>query len=126
MNNLSNEPIDVPKFPSIDPDEVEKFSQIASEWWDTKGKFRPLHKFNPVRLSFIRATLVDHFGIDPKSRLPLEGLRLLDIGCGGGLVSEPMPICLFRSMPTLQAVTLSKVRPFTRCQRKVMPALSPI
>ena len=90
MNNLSNEPIDVPKFPSIDPDEVEKFSQIASEWWDTKGKFRPLHKFNPVRLSFIRATLVDHFGIDPKSRLPLEGLRLLDIGCGGGLVSEPM------------------------------------
>lgn len=90
MKNLSNGNREVPKFPSIDPSEVEKFSRIASEWWDTKGKFRPLHKFNPVRLGFIRETLTDHFRLDPKAHKPLEGLRLLDIGCGGGLVSVPM------------------------------------
>lgn len=90
VKNLSHEALEAPKFPSIDPSEVEKFSQMASEWWDPKGKFRPLHKFNPVRLGFIRDTLVDHFGLDRKARKPLEGLRLLDIGCGGGLVSEPM------------------------------------
>lgn len=76
--------------PSIDAEEVEKFSRIASEWWDTRGKFRPLHKFNPVRLTFLRETLVDHFGLDSVSVRPLEGLKLLDVGCGGGLVSEPM------------------------------------
>ncbi len=90
MNNLSNSTEQAPKFPSIDPSEVEKFSQIASEWWDPKGKFRPLHKFNPVRLGFIRETLVSHFGLDAKAQKPLDGLRLLDIGCGGGLVSVPM------------------------------------
>lgn len=90
MKNLSNAPNDAPKYPSIDPAEVEKFSRIAGEWWDVKGKFRPLHKFNPVRLSFIRDTIIEHFGIDPGSRRPLEGMRLTDIGCGGGLVSEPM------------------------------------
>ena len=90
MKNLSNSADQAPKFPSIDPSEVEKFSRIASEWWDTKGKFRPLHKFNPVRLSFIRETLVDHFDLDAKAHKPLTGLRLLDIGCGGGLVSVPM------------------------------------
>lgn len=87
LSDLSSE---APKSPSIDPAEVEKFSSIASEWWDTKGKFRPLHKFNPVRLGFIRETLVSHFGLDPKAQKPLSGLRLLDTGCGGGLVSEPM------------------------------------
>ena len=90
MKNLSNSASEAPNFPSIDPDEVEKFSRIASEWWDTKGKFRPLHKFNPVRLGFIRDTLVSHFGLDGRAIKPLSGLRLLDIGCGGGLVSEPM------------------------------------
>ncbi|HAE28317.1 MAG TPA: bifunctional 3-demethylubiquinol 3-O-methyltransferase/2-polyprenyl-6-hydroxyphenol methylase, partial [Hyphomonas adhaerens] len=79
-----------PRTPSIDPDEVEKFSSIAAEWWDPKGKFRPLHRFNPVRLRFIRETAERHFGIDPGKVMPLEGLRLLDIGCGGGLVCEPM------------------------------------
>ncbi|MEQ9314919.1 MAG: bifunctional 2-polyprenyl-6-hydroxyphenol methylase/3-demethylubiquinol 3-O-methyltransferase UbiG [Henriciella sp.] len=69
---------------------MAKFSAMAAEWWDPKGKFKPLHKFNPVRLGFIRDTLVDHFGLDGLSRKPLKGLRLLDIGCGGGLVSEPM------------------------------------
>lgn len=76
--------------PSIDEAEVAKFTAMAEEWWDTKGKFKPLHKFNPVRLGFIRDTVVAHFGLDPKARKPFEGLRFLDIGCGGGLVSEPM------------------------------------
>ena len=79
-----------PRVPSIDADEVAKFSAMAAEWWDPKGKFKPLHKFNPVRLGFIRDTAVAHFALDAQSRTPLKGLRLLDIGCGGGLVSEPM------------------------------------
>ncbi len=81
---------DEPVSPSIDADEVEKFSKIAAEWWDPKGKFRPLHKFNPVRLGFIRKRAEAHFGLEPGVKRPFEGLRLLDIGCGGGLVSEPM------------------------------------
>ncbi len=75
---------------SIDPAEVERFSRIAAEWWDPKGKFAPLHKFNPVRLAFIRDQALHRFGRDPKARRPFEGLRLLDIGCGGGLLCEPM------------------------------------
>lgn len=75
---------------SIDPQEVAKFSAIAAEWWDPKGKFAPLHKFNPVRLSFIRAEAAAHFGRDARALHPFEGLSLLDIGCGGGLLSEPM------------------------------------
>ena len=75
---------------SIDPAEVERFSRIAAEWWDPHGKFAPLHKFNPVRLAFIREQAGRLFGRDPKALKPFEGLRLLDIGCGGGLLSEPM------------------------------------
>jgi 2-polyprenyl-6-hydroxyphenyl methylase/3-demethylubiquinone-9 3-methyltransferase len=75
---------------SIDPAEVERFSRIAAEWWDPKGKFAPLHKFNPVRLAFIREQALYRFGRDASARRPFEGLRLLDIGCGGGLLSEPM------------------------------------
>jgi 2-polyprenyl-6-hydroxyphenyl methylase/3-demethylubiquinone-9 3-methyltransferase len=75
---------------SIDPAEVERFSRIAAEWWDPKGKFAPLHRFNPVRLAFIRDQALHRFGRDPKARRPFEGLSLLDIGCGGGLLSEPM------------------------------------
>lgn len=75
---------------TIDPDEVEKFSAIADEWWDPFGKFKPLHKFNPVRLAYIRDGACAHFSRDPQAKKPLEGLRLLDIGCGGGLVAEPM------------------------------------
>ena len=75
---------------SIDPAEVEKFSSIAAEWWDPKGKFGILHKFNPVRLEYIRDNIIRHFNADASKRRPLEGLRLLDIGCGGGLLCEPM------------------------------------
>jgi 2-polyprenyl-6-hydroxyphenyl methylase/3-demethylubiquinone-9 3-methyltransferase len=74
--------------PSIDPGEVAKFSAMAAEWWDPAGKFAPLHKFNPVRLGFIRDTAGAHFG--RQGLKPFQGLALLDIGCGGGLLSEPM------------------------------------
>src|SRR6201989_1199268 len=75
---------------SVDEAEVAKFSAIAAEWWDPAGKFAPLHKFNPVRLSFIRTEAAGHFGRDSRALRPFEGLSLLDIGCGGGLLSEPM------------------------------------
>ncbi len=75
---------------SVDPAEVAKFSAIAAEWWDPAGKFAPLHKFNPVRLEFIRGEAASHFSRDARSLRPFEGLSLLDIGCGGGLLSEPM------------------------------------
>ncbi|MHA7873093.1 MAG: bifunctional 2-polyprenyl-6-hydroxyphenol methylase/3-demethylubiquinol 3-O-methyltransferase UbiG, partial [Hyphococcus sp.] len=75
---------------TIDPQEIEKFAAIADEWWDPFGKFKPLHKFNPVRLAYIRDGVCMHFDRDRRSKKPLEGVRLLDIGCGGGLVAEPM------------------------------------
>ncbi len=75
---------------SIDPEDVERFSRIAAEWWDPRGKFAPLHKFNPVRLAFIREQALVRFGRNSQARKPFEGLKLLDIGCGGGLLSEPM------------------------------------
>ena len=81
--------LDAPRS-SIDPADVARFSAIAAEWWDPKGKFAPLHRFNPTRLGFIREQALDHFGRDGCSRAPFTGLRLLDIGCGGGLLCEPM------------------------------------
>lgn len=75
---------------TVDKDQVEMFSKMAAEWWSPTGKFRPLHKFNPVRLAYIRERVCQNFGRDPKAHRPLEGLRILDIGCGGGLLSEPV------------------------------------
>lgn len=75
---------------TIDQVEVDRFSAMAAEWWDPTGKFKPLHKINPVRLAYIRDHVSAHFGRDPKAHRPLEGLRILDIGCGGGLLSEPV------------------------------------
>ena len=75
---------------TLDSEEVRRFSQIAAEWWDPHGKFRPLHQIGPPRLGFIRDTAVTHFGRDPKALRPLAGLTALDVGCGGGLVSEPL------------------------------------
>jgi len=76
--------------PSLDPSEVEKFSKIAAEWWNPKGKFGVLHVFNPVRLAYIKEQVCGRLARDPLQRRPFDGLRFLDIGCGGGLLSEPM------------------------------------
>ena len=76
--------------PSIDPAEVARFSAQAAHWWDPDGPFRPLHKFNPARLAYIRDQICTYFVRDGRAPAPLNGLRLLDIGCGGGLVCEPM------------------------------------
>jgi 2-polyprenyl-6-hydroxyphenyl methylase/3-demethylubiquinone-9 3-methyltransferase len=76
--------------PSVDPEEVARFSAIADSWWDPRGKFKPLHRINPVRIGFIRQRLTGHFGLDEAAERPLEGLRILDIGCGGGLLAEPL------------------------------------
>ena len=78
-----------PRSSTVDADEVARFSAMAAEWWDPDGKFRPLHKFNPVRLSYLRDRLCAHFDRDARTLRPLEGLRLLDVGCGGGLIAEP-------------------------------------
>jgi len=75
---------------SVDPAEIQRFAAMADAWWDPDGAFRPLHKFNPVRLQFLRDRLCAHFGRDPASDRPLDGLRLVDVGCGGGLIAEPM------------------------------------
>jgi len=75
---------------TVDRAEVEKFSRLAAEWWNPESKFKPLHKFNPVRLSYIKQHVCGHFDLDPKAAAQLEGFRILDIGCGGGLLCEPM------------------------------------
>ncbi len=75
---------------SVDPAEVARFSAMAAEWWDPRGRLAALHALNPVRLAFIREQALARFGRDAAARRPFEGLKLLDIGCGGGLVSEPM------------------------------------
>jgi len=75
---------------TVDEDEVAFFARIADTWWDPYGPFKPLHQLNPTRLRYIRQETVRHFGLDDHGLKPFGGLRLLDIGCGGGLVSEPM------------------------------------
>jgi 2-polyprenyl-6-hydroxyphenyl methylase/3-demethylubiquinone-9 3-methyltransferase len=75
---------------TIDPAEAEKFASMAEDWWDPAGKFRPLHKLNPVRIGYVRDHAILHFGKDGGALRPLGGLSVLDIGCGGGLLSEPL------------------------------------
>ena len=74
---------------TINKKEIEKFSRIAEEWWDPHGKFKPLHKFNPIRISYIKESIINSFKLKEKAK-PLEKVKILDIGCGGGLLSEPM------------------------------------
>jgi 2-polyprenyl-6-hydroxyphenyl methylase/3-demethylubiquinone-9 3-methyltransferase len=71
-------------------DEIARFTAMADAWWDPDGEFRPLHRLNPVRIGYIRDCLVSHFGLDPRAPRPFERLTLLDVGCGGGLLTEPM------------------------------------
>jgi 2-polyprenyl-6-hydroxyphenyl methylase / 3-demethylubiquinone-9 3-methyltransferase len=81
---------------TVDPEEIERFAAQAEAWWDPEGSFRPLHRLNPTRLGFLRQHLVAHFRRNSSSLRPFEGLTLLDIGCGGGLIAEPMSRLGFR------------------------------
>ena len=74
---------------SVNKKEIEKFSKIATEWWDPKGKFKPLHKFNPIRIRYIKENIINNFGLQNNIK-PLKKIDILDIGCGGGLLAEPM------------------------------------
>ena len=75
---------------TIDKKEIEKFSILAKDWWNPNGKFKPLHLFNPARISFIKDKLISHFSLNSEDDKPLKGLKILDIGCGGGLLCEPL------------------------------------
>ncbi len=75
---------------TINKKEIEKFSKMAEEWWDPTGKFKPLHKFNPIRISYIKNNIISSFKLDTSGNKPLKKVKILDIGCGGGLLSEPM------------------------------------
>jgi 2-polyprenyl-6-hydroxyphenyl methylase/3-demethylubiquinone-9 3-methyltransferase len=75
---------------TLDPDEIDRFARLASEWWDANGKFRALHRIGPARLTFLRDEMVRHFALAGSGLRPLEGLRVLDVGCGGGLICEPL------------------------------------
>jgi 2-polyprenyl-6-hydroxyphenyl methylase/3-demethylubiquinone-9 3-methyltransferase len=74
---------------SVNKKEIEKFSKMAAEWWDPNGKFKPLHKFNPIRIRYIKENIINSFKLKSKKK-PLDNINILDIGCGGGLLSEPM------------------------------------
>ena len=82
--------IDNKNNPTADLQEINKFSKMASEWWDPNGKFAPLHKFNPIRQEYLVDKIKNHFGILPNGSYPFKNLKLLDVGCGGGLIAEPM------------------------------------
>ncbi len=77
------------KTSTIDKTEIDKFGKLAAEWWDPEGSFKPLHKFNPIRIKYIKDSIIQHFNIKSKN-IPLKNINILDIGCGGGLISVPM------------------------------------
>jgi 2-polyprenyl-6-hydroxyphenyl methylase/3-demethylubiquinone-9 3-methyltransferase len=90
MQSAHSQPTPTPGDATLDASEVARFERLAGEWWDPNGKFRPLHQQGPARLGFIREALVRHFGLPDRELKPLKGLSILDIGCGGGLISEPL------------------------------------
>ena len=75
---------------TINKEEIQKFSNLADQWWNPNGKFKPLHMFNPIRIEYITGKIKQYFNLEDKIVNPLQGLKILDIGCGGGLISEPM------------------------------------
>ena len=75
---------------TINKTEVEKFSKLAKDWWNPNGKFKPLHLFNPARIKFIKEKLISYYGFNPKNQEPLKKINILDVGCGGGLLCEPL------------------------------------
>ena len=75
---------------TINKEEIQKFSDLADQWWNPNGKFKPLHMFNPIRIEYITGKIKQYFNLEDKIVNPLQGLKILDIGCGGGLISEPM------------------------------------
>jgi len=83
-------PVPAPSAPNLDPTEVERFERLAGEWWDANGKLRPLHRQGPARMAFVRDALTRHFDKPHGTLKPLAGLSVLDVGCGGGLMSEPL------------------------------------
>ena len=96
---------------TINKEEVKKFSALAEEWWDESGKFKPLHDINPVRIKFIKDNIIRHFKISAINKKPLENLKLLDIGCGGGLLSVPMTrlgACVMGIDPSEKNIKIAK------------------
>ena len=87
---MQAEPVHSPEGPTLDPREIERFERLADAWWDPNGKFRPLHRQGPARLTFIRDALVRHLERPERGLKPLQGLSIIDVGCGGGLVCEPL------------------------------------
>lgn len=75
---------------TIDPKEIEKFEVMAEEWWSATGKFKPLHKFNPIRIAYLRDKIIENFSLDSSQKEPLKNIKILDVGCGGGLLCEPL------------------------------------
>ena len=75
---------------TLDPNEIDRFARLASEWWDPRGKFRALHRIGPARLTFLRDEMISHFALAGAGLRSLEGLRVLDVGCGGGLIAESL------------------------------------
>ena len=96
-----------PSETTVDPAEVAKFEAMAAEWWDPHGKFKPLHMLNPCRLDYITTQIAAEFDRDLSAPNPFQGLRILDIGCGGGLLCEP--ICLLYTSPSPRDATLSRM-----------------
>lgn len=90
MSANANSGPDIGRASSVDPDEVARFSALAERWWDPHGAFRPLHQLNPVRIAYVRDALSAKHGRDARGALPLTGLSVLDVGCGGGLIAEPL------------------------------------